>query len=126
MINHPDIGFCLQFKTQRLLIEFQSQKLDEYLCDHMKIFVMQFWRLFDLPIMITSIIRDDSEAHKNGKAIDIRCKYFSADVVAWILNYWLERFPRQQRLMKHGVPYIARSAYAHDSGQGFHIHLSVD
>ena len=126
MIVDPEYGFALHFKTQKLLIEFRSERLSRELRTRMLAFSQWFYLKYALPTMITSIIRDDSVAHKAGKAIDIRCKYFAPDIVTEILNYWQERFPRYNQCNKRGVMYIARSAYAHDSGRGFHIHISID
>jgi len=126
MINHPDIGNCLQFKEQKFLIEFESELLNPVLYQQMRLFASMFYQDYGFPIVVTSVIREDNTDHANGKAIDIRCKHFAPQVVTGILNYWHTRFPRHEQITKHGVTYTARSALAHDSGQGYHIHLSID
>jgi len=114
----------VQFKSQKLLFEFEND-----LKGHVRQMVLtianRFYQLYGIPFIITSVIRDGSGDHSTGLAVDIRAKTLSAQVISEIVNRFNEFYPRSKKIrLGNGKEIIARTAYAHGTGNSFHIHVA--
>lgn len=115
------------FKTQQVLAEFESKNMDARVVGIVKDVALRLREEYGMLVVVTCALSGEGE-HREGRAIDIRCKYFTLEVaVMGLQNYILDKYPRNDRLTtSYGKVREYKSCHIHGKGSNIHAHISVD
>jgi hypothetical protein len=118
---------ALEFKGQKQLLEFESDKLNPKLKAIILDVAQRVREIYGMTLMVTCVISGQGE-HPSGRAVDIRCKHFTLEVaVIGIQNYVLDMYPRNNRITtRYGKEREFKSCHIHGEGPEIHAHISVE
>ena len=112
----------VKFKKPQYKREYFSDKVRRDL--KIAIVMIAIWLKgrFGIDLLITSVLREDSETHSQGRAIDVRVRDWpegaAGEAEEWINEHFVTGVVKRD-----GGP--MKVAVRHDVGRGDHIHLQV-
>ena len=112
----------VKFKKPQYRCEFFSEKVRRDLKIAVVMIAVWLKSRYGTDLVVTSVLREDSETHSQGRAIDVRVRDWpegaAEEAEEWINKHFYSGIVRSD-----GDPMPV--AIRHDVGRGDHIHLQV-